>query len=325
MPDISKINALAIGSVSKVDGLASASILDINGVAVPSAVAPPLDTYTGSAAAYSVRLLRTAYTGACMRVRRASDNVEADIAFDAGELKLTSGVSNTSDAQSYTDFADFVDHTGTPTDAFCRYWYGQSGNAADVGQAVAPSQPKIYDSSVPDFTKENSKPALECFDSEGLILTGTGVTFPITLFVAYTRDGPASGYLNGLVALDRPLSGAYCLFNITSTGTVCQTGHDGYKIMSNTTSTTTGDMGLYHLLVNGTSSQIGINGSITTGTLTSTGSTTNISMNYVAYQGGNGNNADNHVSEYIIFDDAKNSSDVTGIESNINGFFSIYP
>ena len=38
LPDISKINALAIGSVAKVDGLAKASILDIDGVAVPSDV-----------------------------------------------------------------------------------------------------------------------------------------------------------------------------------------------------------------------------------------------------------------------------------------------
>ena len=54
------------------DGLAKASILDIDGVAVPagSVNVPPLDTYTGAAAAYSVRLLRTAYTGDIMRVRR---------------------------------------------------------------------------------------------------------------------------------------------------------------------------------------------------------------------------------------------------------------
>jgi len=166
LPDISKINALAIGSVSKVDGLAKASILDIDGVTVPSGVAP--------AAAYSVRLLGSgvgisSYTGDCMRVRRASDNVEADIAFDAGELKLTSGVSNTSDALSYTDFADFVDHTGTPTDAFVRWWYDQSGNANDAGQSTAGNQPQIYDATtglIEDGSAGNEKPALS-FDSDG--------------------------------------------------------------------------------------------------------------------------------------------------------------
>ena len=139
------------------DGLAKASILDIDGVAIPAGVAPPLDTYTGASAAFSVRLLRTAYTGDIMRVRRSSDNVEADVGFDASnELSLTSPISNTSDAQSYTDFADFVDHTGTPSDAFVRYWYDQSGNANDGGQATSTQQPKIYDGSFITNTNGNT-------------------------------------------------------------------------------------------------------------------------------------------------------------------------
>ena len=40
-----------------------------------------LDTYSGAAAAYSVRKVRTAYTGPCIRVRRSSDNAEQDIGF----------------------------------------------------------------------------------------------------------------------------------------------------------------------------------------------------------------------------------------------------
>lgn len=160
MPDISKINALAIGSVGKVDGLAKASILDIDGVAVPSAFTGLLDTYTGAVAGYSVRRLNSLYTGACMRIRRISDSVEADVGFDSNNvLGLTSPISNTSDAQSYTDFADFVDHTGTPTDAFCRFWYDQSGNANDAYQITTGLQPQIYDAST-GLIQENSKPAL---------------------------------------------------------------------------------------------------------------------------------------------------------------------
>jgi hypothetical protein len=40
-----------------------------------------LDDYPNAAAAYSLRLLRTAYTGDAIRVRRASDNTEQDIGF----------------------------------------------------------------------------------------------------------------------------------------------------------------------------------------------------------------------------------------------------
>ena len=63
-----------------------------------SAVAPAtsylLDTYSGAAAAYSLRKLRTAYTGNAIRVRRSSDNTSQDIGFDAnGELDTASMLS----------------------------------------------------------------------------------------------------------------------------------------------------------------------------------------------------------------------------------------
>jgi hypothetical protein len=123
-----------------VDGLAKASILDIDGVAVPSGVAP--------AAAYSVRLLDTAvgvptYTGNCMRVREDGGNTEADIGFDgSGNL----------------DTAAIASHCGS-NNGFVRYWYDQSGNAQDAGQATAGSQPQIYNGTA--VITENGKPALK--------------------------------------------------------------------------------------------------------------------------------------------------------------------
>lgn len=41
-----------------------------------------LDIYTGAAAAYSLRKLRKAYTGAAIRIRRDDDNLEVDVPFD---------------------------------------------------------------------------------------------------------------------------------------------------------------------------------------------------------------------------------------------------
>ena len=137
MPDISELNGTAIDNVAEFDGL---TVTTFTGL---------LDTYTASAAAYSVRRLSGSYTGACMRVRRDSDNVEADVGFDSNnEIGLTSPISNTSDAQSYTDFADFVDHTGTPANGFCRWWYDQSGNSSDIGNISSGGQLLIYDGSI---------------------------------------------------------------------------------------------------------------------------------------------------------------------------------
>jgi hypothetical protein len=45
-----------------------------------------LDEYPGAAAAYSLRLLNTDYTGDAVVVRRASDNTTQNIGFVDGEL-----------------------------------------------------------------------------------------------------------------------------------------------------------------------------------------------------------------------------------------------
>jgi hypothetical protein len=50
-----------------------------------------LDTYSGAAAAYSLRKLNGSYTGSAIRVRRSSDNTTLDVGFDAnGNLDTTS-------------------------------------------------------------------------------------------------------------------------------------------------------------------------------------------------------------------------------------------
>jgi hypothetical protein len=90
-----------------------------------------LDTYGGAAAAYSLRLLDSTYTGDAIRVRRASDNTEQDIGFDVdGDLDTT----------ALTTFC-------TGTNGFVKTWYDQSGNAKDATQSTTANQPKIYDSS----------------------------------------------------------------------------------------------------------------------------------------------------------------------------------
>ena len=315
MPDISKINALAIGSVGKVDGLAKASILDIDGVTVPSAVPAP-------EAAYSVRLLGSAvgissYTGDCMRVRRASDSVEADIAFDAGELKLTSGVSNTSDAQSYTDFADFVDHTGTPTDAFVRYWYDQSGNANDAGQSTASAQFKIYDATSGMQERGsvgNEKPALVPlsnsvgFESISVDLTSSDVS---SFFVGESNN-------NFAVAVQFSASDEWlCLAHANNTGP--DGAYGGGLVRTSAT-----------VYFNG-ASQVQ---PVTRGAIHTQFRDTQTLASLVNFSGVDGTTIDIQnianffrvfVYQELIFYKSDQSTNRTGIEIDINGFFSIYP
>jgi len=79
-----------------------------------------LDLYPSAAAAYSVRKLRTAYTGSAIRVRRSSDNTEQNIGFTAlGNL----------DDSALTTFC-------SGTNGFVTTWYDQSGNANNAVQTT---------------------------------------------------------------------------------------------------------------------------------------------------------------------------------------------
>jgi hypothetical protein len=89
-----------------------------------------LDLYPAEVA-YSVRKLRAAYTGACMRVRRSSDNTEQDIGFVGNNL----------------DTAALLSFVGAGN-GFVTAWYDQSGNARNATQTTAGNQPQIVSSGV---------------------------------------------------------------------------------------------------------------------------------------------------------------------------------
>ena len=101
-----------------------------------------LDTYTGSSAAYSVRKLRSAYSGSCMRIRRASDDAETDIGFDGNGDLNTSAISTHGGASS----------------CFVVTWYDQSGNGNNATQSTGSKQPQIYNGTA--VLTENGKPIM---------------------------------------------------------------------------------------------------------------------------------------------------------------------
>ena len=331
MPDISKINALAIGSVSKVDGLAKASILDIDGVTVPSAYTGLLDETYGSnaAAAYSVRLLRAAYKtggGSIMRVRRDVDNVEADVGFDSNnELGLTSPISNTSDAQSYTDFADFMVVSGVPRSGFVRYWYDQSGNGVDAGQATQGSQPQIYGAGgiIEEGAAGKEKPALSCAGS-------TALNFDLSTSVQ------SGGYWHSFHVMQSTDAVAILMSSQTD-------GNMYYAISQGTTTTaisggfvTTGGSNTYaEYWKNGTQP---LSSGATRNDITNTFYTGNqLLMNFMATTSSGRNVTDMRLADYatsgfgytgtlqeVIIYQSDKSGNRSDIEDNLNGYFQIY-
>ena len=95
--------------------------------------------------AWEVRKVRAAYAGSCMKVRRSSDNVEADIGFTAaGNL----------------DEAALLSHCGTGS-GFVSKLYDQSTALQDLIQPVAASQLRIVlNGAVDRLATAANRPAL---------------------------------------------------------------------------------------------------------------------------------------------------------------------
>src|SRR6266487_554660 len=124
--------------------------------AVTPAYTYPFDIQNGSAG-FSTSLLRSAYAGACLRIRRSSDNASQDIGFSGTDI----------------DTASLLSFCGAGN-GFVTTWYDQSGNGKDAIQASLGNQPQLVASGAVLATM-NSVPALT-FD-------GTNFSFGATSFV----------------------------------------------------------------------------------------------------------------------------------------------
>lgn len=147
----------------------------------PSPAALLLDAYPSALEAYSLRLLRTAYTGNAIRVRRSSDNAEQNIGFVNGVL----------------DTASLLSFVGAGN-GFITTWYDQSGNGRTVTQTTAGNQPRIVTSG--SLLTSNGKATISFGTNDDWWLNWNGLGFQstISLFATWTiTDGPTNGGVYG--------------------------------------------------------------------------------------------------------------------------------
>ena len=261
-------------------------------------VQPLLDTYPNAAAAYSLRLLRSAYTGDAIRVRRASDNTEQDIGFVDKEL----------DTSALTTFC-------SGTNGFVMTWYDQSGNGRNATEATAANQPKIVSSGTV-LVDSFGKPRIQGYQNN---LTNLKASFssgqPISVFgvVNYTSLSTPTGFP---YAVDLRSSSS----NLVAVGLVGSSAriYAGSSLL-NTTTILSNTTYLSYGLIDGTNSSIGINTNITNGSAgasTADGICLFNSRDLVAALNG-------YLSEVIIYP-SNQSSNQSGISTDINSFYSIY-
>jgi hypothetical protein len=125
-----------------------------------------LDTYTGAAGAYSVtRRLSSTYTGSLIRVRRSSDNTEQDIGYTTGNLL---------DESALTSFVG-------ANNGFVTKVYDQSGNTKDFTQSTAASQPQIVSSGT--ILTQNGKPKMSLASNKWITAAIPTATRRDTYFV----------------------------------------------------------------------------------------------------------------------------------------------
>ena len=139
----------------------------INPIVLP--ISYLLDDYTGAAAAYSLRSLKSITTNV-IKVRRSSDNTEQD--FTAAEI--TDGTLTT--------------FTGSG-DGFVSVWYDQSENSVDLSNATASFQKRIVNTGV--LNVDNGKPYLEYLgtDTQGLFNVSSGLNSSNgTIYMTYNSS-----------------------------------------------------------------------------------------------------------------------------------------
>lgn len=262
-----------------------------------------LDLYPSAAAAYSVRKLQSAYTGSAIRVRRSSDNTEQDIGF----------VNNVLDTSSLTTFCG-------SGNGFVTTWYDQSGNARDVTQTNAANQPQIVSSgSVITATGIGAaKPAL-LFDGSNDVLTRN--IFSFTDYSVFSIHKKSSVTTSSIVAYQNGNSGGYGL-NTSSNGganySLYEAGVADHNFGTPTTNLT---------LISGVRVQ---SSSILNGYVNSTLFT--MSPNPINTPSGsfglgafpNGNLPFFGYQSELIFYSSNQTSNITGIQSNINTYYGIY-
>ena len=258
---------------------------------------PLLDTYSGAAAAYSLRRLSSTYTGDAVEVYNGSSY--ANVGFNVfGEL----------------DTVALAAHCGSNS-GYVSKWYSQTGSN-DATQTVTGSMPKIYDGTTGVVT-ENGKPAVDFDGSNDSFDTNwsAGDTSALTAFnIASPTNNTTSSQLYDL--RDSNNDGIRLIMFSDSDLFYSASAND-----LRATAYVSGQQLIFSNYANGTIS------TAIDGASTDTGSapvSTSVTANATLFKDRGDTFYFNGKAQEVIFYLSDESDNRAGIETNINTFYNIY-
>jgi len=260
-----------------------------------------LHDYPNAAAAYSVRQLtiyNNGYKEKLIRIRRSSGGETDVFADDSYELSLNSRVSAGGTLGNWIG----------SDDGFVSAWYDQSTNGNDATQSTAANQPKIVSGG--SLVTENGKPAVD-FDGVSSSFNVSKITLSDdwNLFITHKLDSN-SYYFGDTIGGDYlryRINDSYRLKIAGGTDTVTGIGDiSGAQKLLNIERDSSNNLEYY---LNGTSAA--------TSSISGAWNIDEIGASVT-------NHFDGTFQELIIFN-SDQSSNRTGIETNINTFYSVYP
>ena len=276
---------------------------------VQAAASLLLDLYPSASVAYSLRKLRTAYSGSAIRVRRSSDNTEQDIGFTGNDLNTT----------ALTTFVG-------AGNGFVTTWYDQSGNIRNATQTTQANQPQIVVSGT--VLTQSGKPIMKFTANSQVLNTNAFAlsanrTYVMTLYNLTNVTSSYKVYLGAQAGgVDAFVNGIVGQFGASS---IAQS-FIGSGLSSNVVGVNAMAGNAYFLLgayIQGSSQhQHYRNGALNAqNTSLAISPTTNTQVNSIMFSITNGN--DLRTNEAIIWNSYQSTNRV-GIETNINTYYAIY-
>jgi hypothetical protein len=265
-----------------------------------------LDIYSGAAAAYSLRKLRTAYTGSAIEVRRTNNDV-ADIGF------TSTGALDTAALLAFTG-------TGALDNGFVTKWYDQSGNANNATQSTALNQPQIVSSG--SVILENGNPSIQFDGSNDRFLTDDYIAQlslnNVSLFCVSSQSTLSVN--NSRVISESDIAGMSSQFIFGGGGTP-----SGSILWVNTTvfGTMLTGQSLAGFIYNGTNFQAYVQGSASGASGSATINPETDNTTFIGCDIGQLFFMNGKIQEIISYK-SNQITNLSGINTNINDFYSIY-